>query len=310
MEKKSHEAAGSRARLTLPLIGAGGEPIDFRRTVCSHGLVDLAPHEPGADYRSLVTTLAVDGGARTIRLWEVQHATLAIDVLGRAPSAKTRALILRQVRTMFAVGDDLSQFYAGIAGDSLLSWAARGAGRLLRSPTAFEDVVKTILTTNCAWSATIRMNRALVSNLGAAAGNGRRAFPSPRAMAEAPLEFYRDVVRAGYRGPYLRALAQAVAGGELDLEALRGAKRSEMDDDALEKRLRALPGVGPYAAAHIMLLFGRRHRLVLDSATRPKYARLSGRRAKDAAIVRRFARYGDEAGLAFWLFLTRDWVEE
>jgi 3-methyladenine DNA glycosylase/8-oxoguanine DNA glycosylase len=312
MKEDSHSAAFSRAHLTLPLVGAGGEPIDFRRTICSHGLVDLAPHETGADYRSLTTTLATSGGARTIRLWEPQHGTLAIDVLGRSPGAATRNEILRAVRVMFALDDDLSRFYDKVAGDSLLSWAARGAGRLLRSPTAFEDVVKTILTTNCAWSATIRMNRALVSNLGApSAGNpARRAFPSAEAMAEASLDFYRDVVRAGYRGSYLRALAKAVASGELDLEALRDTKRSELGDETLEKRLRALPGIGPYAAAHIMLLFGRRHRLVLDSATRPKYARLSGRRAKDATIVRRFACYGEEAGLAFWLFLTRDWVEE
>ena len=60
-----------------------------------------------------------------------------------------------------------------------------------------------------------------------------------------------------------------------------------------------------------MLLLGRHSRLVLDSWTRPKYARLnSGRAAKDAAIERRFRRYGRYAGLAFWLFLTRDWVDD
>ena len=29
----------------------------------------------------------------------------------------------------------------------------------------------------------------------------------------------------------------------------------------------------------------------------------------DAAIRRRFRRYGEQAGLAFWLFVTRDWVD-
>ena len=259
----------------------------------------------------MITTLALDGTARTIRLSEAERGLLAIDVFGRAPGARARNEILRQVRTMFALDDDLSRFYAHIKDDPVLSWATSGAGRLLRSPSAFEDVVKTIFTTNCTWSSTIRMNRALVEHLGtASAGDPKlRAFPTPRAMADAPLAFYRDKVRAGYRGAYLRALATDVASGALDLEALRSADRRALDDEALEKRLRALPGVGPYAAAHIMLLFGRRHRLVLDSATRPKYARLTGRKAKDSTIVRRFARYGEEAGLAFWLFLTRDWVD-
>jgi hypothetical protein len=31
---------------------------------------------------------------------------------------------------------------------------------------------------------------------------------------------------------------------------------------------------------------------------------------KDATIERRFKRYGNWAGLAFWLYLTRDWVED
>ena len=85
----------------------------------------------------------------------------------------------------------------------------------------------------------------------------------------------------------------------------------ELPDDELESQLLALPGVGPYAAAHIMLLLGRYSRLILDSWTRPKYLRVSGaKRAKDTTIGRRFRRFGPYAGLAFWLYLTRDWVEE
>lgn len=297
--------------MTVPLRGAGGEPVDLRRTLFSHGFVRLAPHVTGDDHRTLTTTLALRSGARTLHLSQAAPGFLAIDVLGPRPDAATRRDVLASVRTMLALDDDLSAFYKLLAGDPALEWATKGAGRLFRSPTAFEDVVKTVLTTNCAWSATKRMNLALVEHLGAPSVTDEtlRAFPTPQAMADAPLIFYADVVRAGYRGPYLRSLAQAVASGKIDLEALRNAGRHMLDDEALEKELRALPGVGPYAAAHIMLLFGRRHRLTLDSSTRPRYARLSGRKAKDATIVRRFARYGDDAGLAFWLYLTRDWMD-
>ena len=62
--------------------------------------------------------------------------------------------------------------------------------------------------------------------------------------------------------------------------------------------------------AHIMMTLGRYHRLILDSWTRPTYSK-KVRRAKvsDASIERRFRRYGPYAGLAFWLYLTRDWVD-
>ncbi|MBD0291571.1 MAG: hypothetical protein ICV74_09975 [Thermoleophilia bacterium] len=156
------------------------------------------------------------------------------------------------------------------------------------------------------------MVAALVEHLGEPApdapptGPYGRAFPTPEAMASADEAFYREVVRAGYRGPYLRSLAHSVASGETDLEGL-----TALADDELEVRLLALPGIGPYAAAHVMTLLGRYRRLILDSWTRPKYARLTGGRAKaDSTIARRFRRYGPWAGLAFWLFLTADWIEE
>lgn len=147
--------------------------------------------------------------------------------------------------------------------------------------------VKTICTTNCTWSATQRMVGALVEHLGEpSAGGYGHAFPTADAMARTPEAFYRDVARAGYRGPYLRALAASVADGSLDLEALAVASPEELPDDELEKLLLALPGVGPYAAAHIMMLIGRHSRLILDSWTRPKYASLNGgRKASDRTIA-------------------------
>jgi len=211
---------------------------------------------------------------------------------------------------------DLAPFYELVAEDADLAWVAAGAGRMLRSPTVFEDVVKTICTTNCSWSLTTTMVNALVTHLGDPASGFEReplanAFPTASAMAAQPEAFYRRVVRAGYRAPYLRALARRVDDGELDLERLGTAASDGPTDVELERFLRTLPGVGPYAAAHIMMTLGRNSRLVLDSWTRPTYARLLGRRTvpSDRAIERRFRRYGDHAGLAFWLFVTRDWAE-
>jgi hypothetical protein len=61
-----------------------------------------------------------------------------------------------------------------------------------------------------------------------------------------------------------------------------------------------------------LTVIGRHSRLILDSWSRPTYARLIGSKKppSDAAIRRRFARYREHAGLAFWLFLTKDWVAE
>lgn len=304
------------ATLEFRLRGPAGEPVDLWRTFISHGCTTLPPMHVDEMARALTITIPLDGARpRTLHVAQGRPGYGIVRVQGRPPSPGQAAEALRMVRRILRLDEDLSGFYARIRTDADLAWAAGGAGRMVRSPSVFEDVVKTICTTNCAWSATARMVGALVEHLGERApgapptGWRGRAFPSPPAMAEARATFYRHTVRSGYRGAYLRALARSVVDGEIDLEALGRATPAEISDDEVHRRLLALPGVGPYAAAHIMLMLGRYSRLVLDSWTRPKYARLLRRRAvADATIVRRFRRYGAYAGLAHWLVVTRDWV--
>jgi N-glycosylase/DNA lyase len=293
----------------IPLIGAGGEPVDFVRTIVSHGVAELPPNRLDFEAQALETTVPIAGGARTVRLTDV-GGKLRIDVVAGSAGARASTALAKTVAHMFRLHEDLSGFYSAVREDTELAWCAQGAGRMLRAPTVFEDVVKTISTTNTSWSGTRKMTHALVDNLGLVAPGGGRTFPTPQAMAEVDERFYREVVRSGYRGPYFKQLATDVAEGTIDLEELHDP---DLPDDEAAARLLALPGVGPYAAAHVMLTsLGRYSRLVLDSWTRPTYCNLVGARGalKDATIERRFKRYGDWAGLAFWLYLTRGWVED
>ncbi|MGH9918582.1 MAG: DNA-3-methyladenine glycosylase family protein, partial [Nitrososphaerales archaeon] len=275
---------------SFPPVGAGGEPVDLRRTLASHGVATLAPQRVDSERWVLETTLEVGGVARTLSVASGSGGELVVRADGAALPSRHKEVLLGTVRHVLALDEDLRAFYELAADDSELAWATSGAGRMLRSPTVFEDVVKTVCTTNCAWSATVRMTDALVGQLGAVASGGRRAFPSPDVMADAGAGFYRDVARTGYRGAYLIRLARDVADGLLDLEALRDP---DLDDAEIERRLLALPGVGPYAAAHVMLTsLGRYGLLVFDSWTRPTYARLVGRAASDKAIAKRFRGYG------------------
>lgn len=79
----------------------------------------------------------------------------------------------------------------------------------------------------------------------AMAGSGLRwsGFPSAEAVANAPLD---QVGMPGKRRQTLRAVAEAVADGRLDLSA--GADR-----DQAERQLLALPGIGPWTAGYIAM---------------------------------------------------------
>ncbi len=296
------------------------EPFDLALTVTSHGFYDLPPWRWDGRRRVLARPFALASGRIVdAEVGEAERGlgfrALARGRLSTAEAREARAV----VRACLSLDEDLGPFRAraaAVEGERAagarrdlpdLRWAIRrGAGRLLRSPSVFEDAVKTLCTTNCSWALTRAMVTRLCERLGELAPSGARAFPSPAAMAAVPASFYRDEIRAGYRAPYLAALAQDVARGALDLEALRTSAEATPD---LLRRLRAIRGFGPYAAEHLLRLLGRHDHLALDSWTRAKLARLRGRRRvpTDRAIRRWYAPYGAWAGLALWLEVTADW---
>jgi len=306
-------------RAEFPLVGPAGERIDLRRIFLSHGVAALPPmHLDDKAWTFEITVPLAGVGARTLTIAQARPGQGAVSIAHGFVDAAVATATMAQIRHVLSLDLDLTAFYAVAAQDPELAWVLEGAGRMVRSPTVFEDVVKTICTTNTSWGGTTRMVNALVEHLGEKAPGAPassplgRAFPTASAMAKAPEAFYKKVVGAGYRAGYLRALARDVARDRVDLEELARATPEQLPDDEVDARLQALPGVGPYAAAHIMLMLGRYSRLILDSWTRPTYASLLGRKrpVSDRNIERRFKPYGRFGGLAFWLFLTRDWVTE
>jgi N-glycosylase/DNA lyase len=284
----------------------------FRTTVESHGWYALRPFAWDARRGRLGMVLDVGGPAG--RAFDVEAragargrgVVVEVDPTPRPDEARA---IAAAVSTVLGLGDDLEELYALTDGDARLGWArAAGAGRLLRGPTVFEDVVKIVCTTNCTWAFTTRMVERMVGALGRAAPSGRRAFPTPAALAAAGERFLRDEVRAGYRAPHIARIAGDVAAGRLDLEALRGLAG---DASALARALRALPGVGPYAAAHLLRLLGSgdADHLGLDSWCRERLAAIypRSRADVDGAAARRYRRFGRWAGHAMWLDVTRHW---
>jgi 3-methyladenine DNA glycosylase/8-oxoguanine DNA glycosylase len=311
-------APGGSWRHEIALVGAGGERVHLGRTLLSHGVASLPPMFVNESAPSLEVTLPVRRGRpRIVRVEPHADDRAVMTVVGRPPGAAAAATLTGTVRHILRLDEDLSSFYEVCRDDPELAWVSAGAGRMIRSATVFEEIVKTICTTNCTWSATERMVGALVEHLGdravgaPATGVGGRTFPTPEAMASADEDFYRSVARAGYRGAYLKSLARSVADGTVRAEELDRSHAAGLPDDEVERRLLGLPGVGPYAAAHIMMMLGRYSKLILDSWTRPTYARIAGlKTVKDSTIRRRWRRYGPYAGLASWLYLTRSWVEE
>lgn len=109
------------------------------------------------------------------------------------------------------------------------------------------------------------MNRKLCSALGTPMGS----FPTPTEILRFKPDELSGKCRLGYRSKWIRAIADLIVEGGLDLDVIeRGVVCGSVDErkDA-ERRLRDLPGVGPFAHANILQLFGRTDALPFDTET-------------------------------------------
>lgn len=282
------------------------ETFSFKATVYSHGWCDLKPFSFDEENWRLGYVFSTGEGPVPATLSEEKgRVRLDLDVVTAGLDK-----IAEQTWHILRLDDDLSEFYSAIDGTERLGWVSeRRAGRLLRSPTVFEDLVKTICTTNCSWGLTKSMVSNLVDKLGTkgrqGAGNG--TFPTPEAMASVNAEFYRDEIRAGYRSPYFVELAESVASGCLDPEQWL---HSNLPTPELKKEMKKVKGVGDYAAENLLKLVGRYDGLALDSWLRAQFYKHHNdeKACSDKKIEQHYSKYGKWRGLAIWCDMTEKWI--
>ncbi len=283
-----------------------GEDFCLRQAIFGHGWYDLLPFRADVAAGSLETTSTVAGRTVAIR---ISDSTKRIEVRhsGRASDSKNVAIIVKHI---LRLDEDLSDFYSRIPKGAELSWVLSAkAGRLLRSPTVFEDLVKTMCTTNCSWSLTRLMVSRLVESSGEKGPNGHNAFPTAETLATKDEAFFRNEIKAGYRSAYLMELCEKVASGELDPEKWLA---SDLPTQELKKQIKEVKGIGDYAAENLLKLLGRYDGLALDSRLRAGFykKRNLGRKCSDKKIEKHYAQYNEWRGLAIWCDMTEDWFSD
>ena len=300
---------------------AARAPFNFRSVIQSHGWVQLAP----CGYDEATSTFSYVDRLSSGRVIEYRISESANGILAQTESLTKPELAeaKERVRWMFALDADFSAFYKAARKEPKLRHAEKLArGRVLRSPTLFEDVIKTILTTNTLWSATKRMTLNLISQFGEPLTGGldtpsaiasghsttgstetKRAFPTPESIAASSPEALREKIRVGYRAPAIHELATRVVSGEFDLEALKTSSLPTLD---LRKELLKINGVGPYAAANLLLILGRPDFIPVDSWALKLVSHewYRGKPVTAKQVEKRFEKWGEFKGFAYWFW---DW---
>ncbi len=291
-----------------------GTPKDFNfwRTVYSHGWCSLLPFRVDKERYAMNRVLTLkDGSLILCQISNQKNSHLNIKAHGSEKlTIAHRSEIIQQIASCLRLNEDFSDFYRETQRYPKYRWIVKAkTGRMLRSPSVFEDIVKMICTTNCSWALTEIMVNNLVEELGKEFDNSNKSFPTPEALAEASEGFLRKNIKAGYRSPFLLEFAEKVASGKLDVECLRS---SVITTEELFKELRSIKGVGVYSAGNILKLLGRYDYLGLDSWSRSKYYKLyhQGRTVNDRTIERRYLTFGKWRGLFFWLEMTKHWIKQ
>ncbi|HEY2324909.1 MAG TPA: endonuclease III domain-containing protein [Thermoanaerobaculia bacterium] len=268
----------------------------------SHGWYMLPPTRWSE--RERVLRRAEVLGGRAVDL-EITHQDGTLQIRGARDSRELRAKIGRT----FQLGLDLSDFHDRARQSPAHDWVAdAGFGRLLCGSTLFEDVVKIITTTNTMWRQTIRMNELLVEKYGRRTRSGAHAFPLPEDVAKVSEEEIQEECRLGYRAKSVARLARGMADGSLDVAKISDPSQST---DELFKSYLTLPGIGPYGAAHLLAMDGRHDFIAVDTEFR-RFVRETyhkGRNVSDAAMLRRYAKWGRWKYLAYWSELWRSVAE-
>jgi 3-methyladenine DNA glycosylase/8-oxoguanine DNA glycosylase len=289
------------------------QPFSFFHTAYSHGWVVLLPNSWNAEENVLTRVHRLsDGQVAILDIYEGK-GSIKVKVEGHQALSKAQKTEIRDsVSCMFRLDEDLGEFY-DLCREKGSPWsrATIGMGRLLRSGSIFEDLIKVICTTNIQWGGTKRMVTNLVELLGAPypADPQMKAFPSPEVLAGQTPEYFTEKVRMGYRGPYISELARKVSSGELDLEAWNDPNLTTAE---LKKKLLAVKGVGNYAAASMLMLLGLYDEIAADTVFRQFVSEryFGGEPVSDDEMLTVYQDWGKWQYLAYWFDVWMDSEEQ
>ena len=277
----------------LPL---GGQPLDLETTLFSGQVFRWRKRESwyeGVVFGQIVRVREVEGGMA------FETADDEVD------------LTASRLRDYFSLDVDLAEVYSALSRDRGLREALdryRGM-RVLR-----QDPWETTLSFLCAQNSNVlRITRNIEDmcrSFGRAmsfGGHTRHAYPTPESLVGAGEGALREL-GLGYRARYIVAAAERVAGGEIDLRALRNASY----DGALDA-LMALDGVGDKVANCIMLFcMDKPQAFPVDThilqVLRERYPNARGVNTSDIRHVRAWAQeyFAPYAGYAnHYLFHSR-----
>lgn len=240
-------------RLTLPLP----EPYSYDETLhyltrspaeCMHLVEDRTVHK-------LIETAGQPVWV-TVKEHEIDRNVLTVRLAGDAPAAAVPE-VASFVTDWLDLRTDLTPFYRLTASDPLLQPLAdsfRGL-RIVGIPNLFEALCWAIIGQQVNLPFAYALKQRFVHTFGEPVeqnGIVLWRFPQPATVQDLSPEALRELQFTGKKAEYIIGLARLIADGALSKESLLAA-RDEDEDRAVERRLLAIRGIGPWTAHYVMM---------------------------------------------------------
>ncbi|XP_019179067.1 PREDICTED: uncharacterized protein LOC109174250 [Ipomoea nil] len=329
--------------MRLSDYGVNSNRFQLEKAVCNHGFFMMAPNHWDTLTKtftrplrlttslSLIVSVSQPPTQNQHLLLKIHHATLL--------SPQDQHAIKAQVARMFrlSVGDEnaIQEFHK-----LHLDARNQGFGRLFRSPSLFEDIVKTLLLCNCNWGRSLEMAKALCKfqyelDKGVLVKrNGRRKlkrkrssvvqacnslgnFPSCEEIARlSGSDELNKFCNLGFRARFIFCLAQRIVNGKLPLQKYEMMiNENTKNITQIMASLETIKGVSNFASANIMMCLGCYQFIPCDTETIRHLKEFHG--IKDCSktsvasnIKMLYETYSPFHCLAYWFELVKEYERQ
>jgi DNA-3-methyladenine glycosylase II len=203
--------------------------------------------EPEPDTSVLQAAMRIDGRPA---LLEVRQTTSASPVLQvSSPDDVDRKRLQEQAGWIVLAELDVRPFYRIARNDPVIGPLARRFRGMkpIRPATLFEMAIDAVIEQQISLAAARRIRARVIERFGEKKA-GLWIFPSPEALAQAPLEAMRACGLSGRKSEYINGLARNIVDGSFDLNGLKG-----MSDDEVRSIISGIRGFGRWSADYILI---------------------------------------------------------
>ncbi|PIN01819.1 DNA-(apurinic or apyrimidinic site) lyase [Handroanthus impetiginosus] len=304
-----------------------GENFNLEKAVCNHGYFMMAPNLWMPSQRSLTRPLRLNNNdskrdefvAVSITLPRNENFLIITAVpyreklvLSFLHKEEIRLQVARMLR-ISAKDDKMVEDFHKLVPE------AKNAGfaRIFRSPTLFEDIIKSLLLCSCPWKRSLEMAQALCDlqrklypTFDGAGKKRKRSeesgilgnFPSPKEIASLDEKTLNKHCNLGFRASIILEVARNVENGSLNLA-------EDCEVELLRQRLMKIKGFGPFTVANIMMCLGVYQEIPVDSETIKHLQQVHGKTNLNKpgsiqlaeAIEQVYGKYAPFQCLVYWM---------